>query len=70
MIRGSARGITVPTNLTVLWSSLQQMLHEMDGASGVAVEVSFFQSLFNGIVKQGEVLGQLRAGVHWTPNVH
>lgn len=69
MVRGSARGITVPTNLSVVWSSLQQLLHEMDGASGVAIEVSFFQSLFNGILKEGEVLGSLRAGVHWTPNV-
>ncbi len=69
MVRGSARGITVPTNLSVLWSSLQHLLHEMDGASGVAIEVSFFQSLFNGLLKEGEVLGSLRAGVHWTPNV-
>ncbi|CAI8602876.1 unnamed protein product [Vicia faba] len=36
MVRGAARGITVPTNLTVLWSSLQNLLQEMDGASGVA----------------------------------
>jgi hypothetical protein len=35
----------------------------------VAIEVSFFQSLFNGLLKEGEVLGSLRAGVHWTPNV-
>ncbi|XP_030967664.1 E3 UFM1-protein ligase 1 homolog isoform X1 [Quercus lobata] len=69
MVRGSARGITVPTNLSALWSSLQQQLHEMDGASGVAIDGSFFQSLFNGIVKEGKVLGSLRAGVHWTPNV-
>ncbi|XP_030929737.1 E3 UFM1-protein ligase 1 homolog [Quercus lobata] len=68
MVRGSARGITVPANLSALWSSLQQQLHEMDGASGVAIDGSFFQSLFNGIVKEGEVLGSLRAGVHWTPN--
>lgn len=69
MVRGAARGITVPTNLTGLWSSLQQLLHEMDGASGVAVEGSFFQSLFNGLVKGGEILGSVRAGVHWTPTV-
>ncbi len=69
MVRGSSRGITVPTNLSGLWSSLQQQLHEMDGASGVAIEGSFFQSLFNGLVKEGEVLGSVRAGVHWTPNV-
>ncbi|KAK7257759.1 hypothetical protein RIF29_31973 [Crotalaria pallida] len=69
MVRGAARGITVPTNLTVLWSSLQQLLQEMEGASGVAVEGSFFQSLFNGLVKGGEILGSVRAGVHWTPAV-
>ncbi|XP_042955861.1 E3 UFM1-protein ligase 1 homolog isoform X2 [Carya illinoinensis] len=69
MVRGSARGITVPTNLSVSWSSLQKLLYEMDGASGVAIDISFFQSLFNGLVKEGEVLGSLRAGVHWIPNV-
>ncbi|XP_050371357.1 E3 UFM1-protein ligase 1 homolog isoform X2 [Argentina anserina] len=69
MVRGAARAITVPTNLSVLWSILQQLLQEMEGASGVAVEGSFFQSLFNGLVKEGEILGSLRAGVHWTPNV-
>ncbi|KAM1205584.1 hypothetical protein ACFX2I_006385 [Malus domestica] len=69
MVRGAARGIAVPTNLSLLWSSLQQLLQEMDGASGVAVEGSFFQSLFNGLVKEGQLLGSLRAGVHWTPNV-
>ncbi|GAV71409.1 DUF2042 domain-containing protein [Cephalotus follicularis] len=69
MVRGAARGIAVPTNLSALWSNLQQLLHEMHGASAVAVEGSFFQSLFNGLVKEGEVLGSLRAGVHWTPAV-
>lgn len=69
MVRGSARGITVPTNLSVSWSSLQQLLYEMDGASGVAIDISFFQSLFNGLVKEGKILGSLRAGVHWMPNV-
>ncbi|XP_050211386.1 E3 UFM1-protein ligase 1 homolog [Mercurialis annua] len=69
MVRGAARGITVPTNLSLLWGTLQQLLQEMDGASGVVVESSFFQSLFNGLVKEGEVLGSLRAGVHWTPTV-
>ncbi|GMP81389.1 hypothetical protein CsSME_00036120 [Camellia sinensis var. sinensis] len=39
----------------------------MDRASGVAVESSFFQTLFNGLVKDGEILGSLRARVHWTP---
>lgn len=69
MVRGAARGVTVPTNLSALWSSLQLLLQEMDGASGVAVDGSFFQSLFNGLVKEGEILGSLRAGVHWTPTV-
>lgn len=69
MVRGAARGVTVPTNLSALWSSLQQLLQEMNGSSGVAVEGSFFQSLFNGLVKGGEILGSLRAGVHWTPTV-
>lgn len=69
MVRGASRGITVPTNLSVLWSSLQHLLQEMEGASGVAVDGSFFQSLFNGLLKEGEILGSLRAGVHWTPSV-
>ncbi|XP_027087980.1 E3 UFM1-protein ligase 1 homolog isoform X1 [Coffea arabica] len=69
MVRGAARGIFVPTNLSALWNSLQDLLQETDGASGVAVEGSFFQSLFNGLVKEGEILGSLRAGVHWTPSV-
>ncbi|CAM8879117.1 unnamed protein product [Rhodiola kirilowii] len=38
-------------------------------ASGVAVEGVFFQSLFNRILKEGEILGSLRAGTHWTPTV-
>ncbi|KAE8666675.1 E3 UFM1-protein ligase 1-like protein [Hibiscus syriacus] len=69
MVRGASRGITVPTNLSVLWSTLQQLLQEMEGATGIAVEGSFFQSLFNGLAKEGEVLGTLRAGIHWTPTV-
>ncbi|CAL1410548.1 unnamed protein product [Linum trigynum] len=69
MVRGAARAITVPTNLSLLWSNLQLLLHEMDGASGVAIESSFFQSMFNTLLKEGEVLGSLRAGVHWTPTV-
>ncbi|KAH9661231.1 E3 UFM1-protein ligase 1-like [Citrus sinensis] len=69
MVRGAARGITVPINLSALWSTLQKLLLEMDGATGVAVEGSFFQSLFNGLVKEGEVLGSVRAGAHWTPTV-
>ncbi|OVA03560.1 E3 UFM1-protein ligase 1 [Macleaya cordata] len=69
MVRGAARGITVPTNLSIVWSSLQQILQEMNGANGVAVDGAFFQSLFNGLVKEGEILGSVRAGVHWTPTV-
>lgn len=69
MVRGAARGITVPINLSALWSTLQKLLLAMDGATGVAVEGSFFQSLFNGLVKEGEVLGSVRAGAHWTPTV-
>ncbi|KAJ7947726.1 E3 UFM1-protein ligase 1-like [Quillaja saponaria] len=69
MVRGAARGITVPTNLSTLWSLLQKLLQDMDGSSGVATEGSFFQSLFNGLVKNGEILGSLRAGVNWTPTV-
>ncbi|KAK4440819.1 E3 UFM1-protein ligase 1 [Sesamum alatum] len=69
MVRGAARGIAVPMNLSALWSSLQVLLQDMDGFSGVAVESSFFQSLFNGLVKGGEILGSVRAGVHWTPSV-
>ncbi|GJW77531.1 DnaJ homolog subfamily B member 1 [Tanacetum coccineum] len=38
-VRGAARGITVPMNLSAWWSSLQLMLQEIDGASGVAVRL-------------------------------
>jgi E3 UFM1-protein ligase 1 len=69
MVRGAARGITVPTNLPSLWNSLQQQLQEMHGASGVSVEGSFFQSIFNGLLKEGAVLGSVRAGGQWTPAV-
>ncbi|KAK2999952.1 hypothetical protein RJ639_023147 [Escallonia herrerae] len=69
MVRGAARGITVPMNLSALWGLLQSLLQEMEGASGVTVGGSFFQSLFNGLVKDAQILGSLRAGVHWTPIV-
>ncbi|KNA09317.1 hypothetical protein SOVF_154620 [Spinacia oleracea] len=69
MVRGAARGITVPMNLSALWSSLQQLLQGMNGSTGVAVDNSFFQTLFNGLLKEVEMLGSLRAGVHWTPAV-
>ncbi|GAB2235075.1 hypothetical protein Droror1_Dr00004355 [Drosera rotundifolia] len=68
-VRGANRAVTVPTNLTSVWNSLKQLLQQMDGATGVAVDNSFFQSLFNGLVKEGAILGSLRAGVHWTPMV-
>ncbi|KAF0924068.1 hypothetical protein E2562_008395 [Oryza meyeriana var. granulata] len=69
MVRGAARGITVPTNLPSVWNALQLQLQEMHGASGVSVEGSFFQSIFNGLLKEGAVLGSVRAGVQWTPAV-
>ncbi|KAM0911299.1 hypothetical protein ACQ4PT_013564 [Festuca glaucescens] len=67
MVRGAARGITVPTNLPSVWNSLQQQLQEMHGSNGVSVEGSFFQSIFAALLKEGAVLGSLRAGVNWTP---
>ncbi|CAN6442460.1 unnamed protein product [Victoria cruziana] len=69
MVRGAVRGITVPTNLSTVWNSLQQSLQETDGAVGISVETSLFQSLFNEMLKEKEVLGSLRAGIHWTPAV-
>ncbi|KAJ4788269.1 hypothetical protein LUZ62_039515 [Rhynchospora pubera] len=69
MVRGATRGITVPTNLPIVWNSLQQLLQDIDGASGVSVEGTFFQSIFNGLLKEEAVLGSLRAGVQWTPAV-
>lgn len=69
MVRGASRGITVPTNLSTVWSSLQQLLQDTDGASGVSMDGTFFQSLFNGLLKEGDILGSLRAGVQWTPSV-
>ncbi|CAH8356537.1 unnamed protein product [Eruca vesicaria subsp. sativa] len=69
MVRGASRGIFVPSNLSALWTPLQQLVQEMNGASGVAVENSFFQSIFNRLLKEEEMLGSLRAGTHWTPTV-
>lgn len=69
MVRGAARGLTVPTHLPSVWNSLQQQLQEMHGANGVSVEGSFFQSIFVALLKEGAVLGSVRAGVHWTPAV-
>ncbi|PIA52953.1 hypothetical protein AQUCO_01000661v1 [Aquilegia coerulea] len=69
MVRGATRAVTVPTNLSIVWNSLQQLLQDVDGANGIAVESTFFQSLFNGLVKEGEILGSVRAGIHWTPSI-
>ncbi|EPS73082.1 hypothetical protein M569_01673, partial [Genlisea aurea] len=69
MVRGAARGVGLPTNLPSLWSSLQVLLQNMEGFNGVIIESSLLQSLFNGLLKGGEILGSLRAGVHWTPSV-
>ncbi|KAL0713650.1 hypothetical protein Bca4012_020628 [Brassica carinata] len=69
MVRGASRGIFVPSNLSALWAPLQQLVQEMNGSSGVAVENAFFQSIFNRLLKEDEMLGSLRAGTHWTPTV-
>ncbi|KAJ3676654.1 hypothetical protein LUZ60_004066 [Juncus effusus] len=69
MVRGATRGITIPTNLPTVWNSLQNLIQQIDGSNGVSVENSFFQSIFNGLVKEGEVSGSVRAGVQWTPAV-
>lgn len=69
MVRGASRGIFVPSNLSALWAPLQYLVQEMNGASGVAVENAFFQSIFNRLLKEDEMLGSLRAGTHWTPTV-
>ncbi|XP_010426061.1 PREDICTED: E3 UFM1-protein ligase 1 homolog [Camelina sativa] len=66
MVRGASRGIFVPSSLSALWAPLQQLVQEMNGATGVAVENSFFQSIFNRLLKEEEMLGSLRAGTHWT----
>lgn len=69
IVRGAARGIMVPTNLSAVWSSLHQLLQEMDGATGGSTEGNFFQALLNNLIKEGEVLGSLRSGISWTPAV-
>eukprot|EP01018_Ginkgo_biloba_P020703 Gb_30282 [translate_table: standard] len=70
MVRGAVRGIMVPTNLSSVWSCLQQLLQEMDGAAiAGSTEGIFFQTLLNGLVKEGELLGSLHSGVSWTPAV-
>ncbi|KAK9096599.1 hypothetical protein Sjap_022096 [Stephania japonica] len=43
---------------------LQQQLQENNGALG-----PIFHSSFNGLMKECEILGSIRVGVHWTPIV-
>lgn len=69
ILRGAGRGITVPTNLSALWSSLQTLLHDINGANGIFIENSLFHSIFSALVKEKDILGSLRAGVQWTPAV-
>lgn len=72
MIRGSVRALMVPTNLSTVWASLQQQLLEIDESStgGVVGEGKLFQTLFNGLLKEGAFSGSLRAGGSvWTPAV-
>ncbi|XP_057832209.2 E3 UFM1-protein ligase 1 homolog isoform X2 [Cryptomeria japonica] len=71
MIRGAVRGIMVPTNLSSVWSSINNLLQQMDGggSSTSSTEGILFQTLLNGLIKDGEVLGSLRSGVSWTPAV-
>lgn len=72
MIRGAIRALTVPTNLSAVWSSLQQQLQEMDeiAGGGVPGEGQLFQALFNGLLKEEAFSGTLRGGGSvWTPAV-
>ncbi|KAK9096568.1 hypothetical protein Sjap_022065 [Stephania japonica] len=64
MVRGVTMALTVPMNLSLVWSSLQHQLQENNGAWGLICH-----SLFNGLVKECEILGSIRVGVHWTPIV-
>ncbi|XLU61199.1 hypothetical protein S245_020408, partial [Arachis hypogaea] len=58
---------TKPRPTAIVFLMCYQLLQEMGRTGGVAVDGSFFQSLFNGLVKEGEIQGSVRAGVHWTP---
>ncbi|PKA46264.1 E3 UFM1-protein ligase 1 like [Apostasia shenzhenica] len=69
MVRGATRGITVPTNTSTVWNCVQQLLLDVSIANGVSTETALFHSIFNGLVKEREILGSLRAGVQWTPAV-
>lgn len=72
MIRGAVRALMVPTNLSTVWASLQQQLLEIDESAGGGVfgEGKLFQSLFNGLLKEGAFSGTLRGGGSvWTPAV-
>ncbi|KAG0452955.1 hypothetical protein HPP92_025619 [Vanilla planifolia] len=69
MVRGACRGITIPTNLSTVWNSLQLLLHDDGGSNVMHIENTLIQSIFNSLVNDGEILGSLRAGVQWTPAV-
>lgn len=72
MMRGAVRALMVPTNLSTVWSSLQQQLLEMDesASGGAAGEGKLFQTLFNGLLKEGAFVGTLRGGGSvWIPAV-
>ncbi|KAH7281567.1 hypothetical protein KP509_36G053900 [Ceratopteris richardii] len=72
MIRGAVRALMVPTNLPGVWSCLQQLLSELEGNSSAVLigEGKLFQTLFNGLLKEGALSGSLQAGGSvWTPSL-
>jgi hypothetical protein len=71
MIRGAIRALMIPTNLSNVWDVLQQQLLETSGGSGIIIgEGKLFQSLFNGLLKEGAFSGFLRGGGSiWIPAV-
>ena len=71
MIRGAVRALMVPTNLSNVWDVLQQQLIGTNGGPGVIIgEGKLFQSLFNGLLKEGAFSGTLRGGGSvWIPAV-
>ncbi|KAG7599934.1 E3 UFM1-protein ligase 1, partial [Arabidopsis suecica] len=64
--RASAWNFGVSLFLPICLSLWTPLVQEMNGAS---VENSFFQSIFDRLLKEEEMLGSLRAGTHWTPSV-
>ncbi|KAK6163232.1 hypothetical protein DH2020_000096 [Rehmannia glutinosa] len=58
MVRGAARGIAVPMNLSAWWSSLQALLQDMDGFSGVVVESSFSSRCLMGWLRRVRFLAR------------